>query len=70
MVQIPVCPKCTNAALTIVDIEVQGIELKGIQCNHCNEILWIYQDNSKEIEELKDKIEDLESRIDDIESRN
>ena len=42
--------------------------LKGVQCNSCNEISWIYKDNSKEIEELIEMIESLERTVDDLES--
>lgn len=68
MVQYPNCPKCTNSNLSIIDIEIDRQKLKGIQCNYCNEIIWLFQDNSKEIEELKEKIDDLESSISDLES--
>ena len=53
---------------SFVDIEIDGQMLKGAQCNACNEILWIYKDNSKELEELKEMIESLESNLDDLES--
>lgn len=63
-----VCPKCTNTCWSIIDIEIDGQILKGVQCNSCNEISWIYKDNSKEIEELIEMIESLERTVDDLES--
>lgn len=42
--------------------------MKGVQCNHCNEIIWVYQDNSDKLAELKDMIENLESSVYELES--
>ena len=70
MMQYPICSKCGNTGLSIVDIEIDGQRLKGVQCNNCLEIIWVFQDLSCEINELKDKIEDLESTISDLEYAN
>lgn len=67
MVQYPICPKCTNTGLSIIDIEVDSQKLKGVQYNNCGEILWIYQDMKISIEELENRIDDRESNIRDIE---
>ncbi len=67
MLQYPNCPKCSNIGLSIIDKEVNEQRMKGVQCIHCNELLWIYQDTSTIIEELKDMIENIESRADDLE---
>lgn len=68
MVQFPNCPRCTNTGLSVIDISIDGQMLKGVQCNHCNEIIWVYQDNSDRLAELKDMIENLESSVDELES--
>lgn len=67
MVQYPICPKCTNTELSVIDIEIDGLKMKGVQCNSCEEILWVFQDYSIIIEELKDNLESLESRVGDLE---
>jgi hypothetical protein len=66
MVQYPICPKCTNTELSIIDIEIDGQKMKGVQCNSCNEFLWVVKDYSDIIQELKDDLESLESRVDDL----
>lgn len=66
MVQYPICPKCTNTELSIIDIEIDGQKMKGVQCNSCNELLWVFKDYSDIIQELKDDLESLESRVDDL----
>lgn len=53
--------------MSIIEIEINSQNLKGVQCNSCKEILWIYQDASKELEALKDQVESLDSRVDDLE---
>ena len=67
MVIYPNCPKCENSGLSIIDIEINGRKLKGVQCNFCNEIVWVYQDNLKEINDLKEIFDSLESRVEDLE---
>ena len=68
MVQYPDCPYCDNAntALSIVDVEINGSRLKGIICNNCDRYLGFFQDNTKELEEIKDRIDDLESDVSDF----
>ena len=67
MVLYPDCPKCTNTELSIVDVEVQGMQLKGIKCNSCGEFLGFFQDSLKPFKELKEKVDDVESTMSDIE---
>ncbi len=70
MIQYPDCPNCTNSnfGLSIIDVEIQGWKLKGIQCNNCSKYLGFFKDDDKEIEEIKERLNELEDRIDDIES--
>ena len=69
MVQYPGCPFCgnSNSALSIVDVEIDGIVLKGIQCNNCKKYIGFFQDAKSQIDELKEQIESLESDISDLE---
>lgn len=69
MVQYPDCPYCGNQALSVVDVEIGGIQMKGIQCNNpeCNKYVGFFKDYDKEIEEIKERLDDAESRIDDVE---
>ena len=69
MVQYPVCPYCDNQALSVVDVEINGIRLKGIQCNNpdCGRYVGFFKDYDKVLEEIKENLNELESRIDDIE---
>jgi len=67
MVQYPICPKCTNTILSIIDIEIDGQRLKGVQCNNCHEIVWVFQDNSNTIKELNERIDNIESKVTDLE---
>jgi len=66
MVQYPDCPFCGNASLSIVDVEINGISLKGIQCNNpeCCKIFGVYKDYAQEIKELREKLEEIEGEID------
>ena len=68
MIQYPDCPKCTNTTFSIVDVEVDGMKLKGIKCNSCREFLGFFQDTHSAIEKLQEKIDDLESETDDLQS--
>lgn len=67
MVQYPDCPFCenSNSALSIVDVEIDGFLLKGIQCNNCKKYIGFFQDVKPQIDELKEQIENLESEISD-----
>lgn len=64
------CPHCGNSSTStsIVDVEIGGISLKGIQCNNCKKILVCFKDFDSDIKELKESLNDLESRVDDLES--
>ena len=66
MVVIPICPKCENTGLSVVDVDVEGHKLKGVQCNSCSEILWLFHDNTEEIKELIERVESLESDVHDL----
>ncbi len=68
MIHYPDCPFCenSNSALSVVDVEIDGIQLKGICCNNCNKYLGFFQDVKAQIEELKEKIESLESDVSDL----
>ena len=65
----PDCPFCTNSSLSIVDVEIAGVKLKGVQCNapDCEKYLGFFKDYDKELEEIKQRLDDAESRIDDVE---
>lgn len=67
MVQYPDCPFCGNASLSIVDVEINGISLKGVQCNACSKFIGYYKDNDSKIKEISESIEDIDSRIRDLE---
>ncbi|MCH5307879.1 MAG: hypothetical protein J1E37_07310 [Prevotella sp.] len=67
MVCYPTCPFCENTALSVIDVDVNGTLLKGIQCNACKKITGLYKDYSKKLEELLESIDDLESRLSDLE---
>lgn len=66
MGQYPNCPHCGNAstAMSIVDVEIGGVRLKGIQCNNCKSYIAFYKDYDKQLEEIRDTIEELEGEID------
>jgi len=68
MIQYPDCPFCdnSNSALSVVDVEIDGVKLKGICCNSCKKYLGFFQDVKPQIEELKEIIENLESNITDL----
>ena len=65
MVQYPDCPHCGNAstAMSVVDVEIGGVRLKGIQCNNCKGYIAFYKDYDDQLESLRNKIEELEGGI-------
>jgi len=69
MVQYPDCPHCGNAStsMSIVDVEIGGVRLKGIQCNCCQKYVAFFKDYEEEIRELKDTTIELEGKISDLE---
>ena len=69
MVEYPNCSYCGNesTSTSIVDVEVNGIRLKGIKCNHCGNYLALFKDYDSALDSLEDTIEELVSRIDDLE---
>ena len=69
MVYYPDCPFCSNRALTIVDVEIGGVRLKGIRCNsnECMKFTGFYKDDSDALNELSEKVEDLDSKVSDLE---
>ena len=66
MVQYPNCPHCGNAstAMSIVDVEIGGICLKGIQCNNCKGYIGFYKNYDDQLEKIRNTIEELEGEID------
>ena len=67
MVHYPNCPFCGNASLSIVDVEVVGTPLKGIQCNACQKFVGFYKDDSEKLNELFEKVENIDSKMSDLE---
>lgn len=70
MVYYPDCPHCGNSSTntSIVDVEIGGINLKGILCNNCKELLVCFKDYDSDIKELKESLENIESSVNDLES--
>lgn len=68
MVQYPDCPFCgnSNSALSIVDVEINGIFMKAVYCNNCQKYFGFFQDVNKQIKELKDSVDNLESAVSDL----
>ena len=66
MVRYPNCPHCGNAstAMSVVDVEIGGILLKGIQCNNCNSFIAFYKDYDEQLVKINNTIEELEGEID------
>ena len=66
----PDCPYCDNQALSVVDAVINGIHLKGIQCNNpeCGKYLGFFRDYDDSLKELKDTIDEVKSDIGDLES--
>ena len=69
MVNYPDCPHCGNSgtSTSIVDVEIGGVSLKGIQCNNCKEILVCFKDYDAEMSKVKESLENLESRVEGLE---
>jgi hypothetical protein len=59
---------CDNSpnAIGVVDVEVGGFSLKGIQCNNCGHYFGFFQDTLSRIEEIKERLDSLESDVDDF----
>lgn len=55
--------------MSVVDVEIDGFQLKGIQCNNpeCHKYLGFFKDYDKELEEIKERLNEIESRISDKE---
>ena len=69
MLLYPDCPFCgnSNSAISVVDVEINGIVMKGVQCNNCKKYFGLFKDFSEEIKDLKEKTDELESTIQDLE---
>ena len=69
MVHYPDCPYCGHQALSVVDVEIDGFQLKGIQCNNpeCKKYVGFFKDYDKDFEEIKERLDEIESRISDLE---
>ena len=69
MVYYPDCPFCGNASMSIVDVEIENTQLKGIQCDNpmCKKYVGFYKDDSARLKELSESIDDLDSRVSDLE---
>lgn len=69
MVHYLVCSFCGNEtnALSIEDVYVQGVLLKGIKCNNpeCGKYLGFYKDYQEELKEIHESIDEIESNMDD-----
>ncbi len=68
MIHYPDCPYCenSNSALSVVDVEIDGIVLKAVLCNNCKRYFGFFQDEKSQIDELKERIESLESEVSDL----
>ena len=68
MVLYPNCPYCvnSNSALSIVDVEIDGIILKAVYCNNCQRYFGFFQDVKSQIDELTERVESLESAVSDL----
>lgn len=69
MVHYPDCPYCGNTSLSIVDVEINGASLKGIQCNNpeCSKYIGFYRDYDTKLDELTSLIDDLEDKMEYLE---
>lgn len=69
MVQYPDCPFCGNSNLLMVDVVIDGIPMKGIQCSspNCQKYVGFFEDYNLKIKSIEDSVEELTGRIDDIE---
>ncbi len=70
MVQYPDCPYCGNQALSVVEVEIDGVLLKGIQCNNpeCKRYVGFFRDYNKVFEHINNSIENIENHISDLEN--
>ena len=50
--------------MSVVDVEIGGVRLKGIQCNNCKSYIAFYKDYDEQLETLSKTIEELDSKID------
>ena len=68
MVHYPDCPYCGNAtsAISVVDVEIDGYKLKGIQCNNCQKYFGFFQEFSEQFCKMNEKLDNIESSIADI----
>lgn len=70
MVQYPNCPFCGNSstALSIVDVEIDNILLKGVKCNNpeCGKYMGFFKDEEEKLKKISDSVEELENRIDEL----
>lgn len=68
MVHYPDCPYCgnSNSALSVVDVEIDGLLLKGVCCNNCGKYFGFFQDVKSQLKELNEKVESLESEVSDL----
>ena len=66
MVLYPDCPYCNNTALSIVDVEINGVTLKGVQCNDCKKFCGFFQDVKAQLDELKEKVDSLEGDVSEL----
>ena len=66
MVLYPECPHCSNSSLSIVDVEINGYTLKGIQCNSCKKFCGFFQDINPQIEKMEERLEEMENNISDL----
>ncbi len=68
MIHYPDCPYCgnSNSAVSVVDVEINGIKMKAIQCNSCKNFFGFYQDVQNQIDNLTKRIESIENEISDF----
>ena len=67
MAYYPNCTFCGNTGLSIVDVDINGVLLKGIQCNACQKFVGFYKDDSSQLKELSENVDDLDSRVSALE---
>ena len=67
----PDCPFCGNSTLSIVNVIIEDLQLKGIQCNNptCSKYIGFFKDDTEIINTINEKIDDLESDLDSAENR-
>ena len=69
MLLYPDCPYCENSALSIVDVMIEELRLKGIQCKRCSKYIGFFKDDTEIINTKKKKIDDLESNLESAENK-